>query len=83
MSFYGILKIKNNIPSEIEEILEEDELEEFQGERIAVKISFGEKDEYKQENHFNFNRKNYIWIITTDGQETIIQADEKIWAMRK
>ena len=24
MSFYGILKIKNNIPSEIEEILEED-----------------------------------------------------------
>lgn len=83
MSFYGILKIKNNIPSEIEEILEEDELEEFQGGRIAVKISFGEKDEYKQENHFNFNRKNYIWIITTDGQETIIQADEKIWAMRK
>lgn len=75
MGLYGILKIKNNIPSEIEEILEEDEIEEFQGERIAVKISFGEKDEYKQENHFNFNGKNYIWIITTDGQETILQAD--------
>ena len=75
MGLYGILKIKNNIPSEIEEILEEDELEQFQNDRIAVKISFGEKDEYKQENHFNFNGKNYIWIITTYGQETILQAD--------
>ncbi len=55
MEIYGVLKLQNNIPSEIEEILEEDELEEFQGERIAVKISFGEKDDYKQENHFNFN----------------------------
>ena len=74
MGIYGVLKLQNNIPSEIEEILEEDELEEFQGERIAVKISFGEKDEYKQENHFSFNGKNYIWIITTDGQETILPA---------
>ncbi len=74
MEIYGVLKLQNNIPSEIEEILEEDELEEFQGERIAVKISFGEKDEYKQENHFSFNGKNYIWIITTDGQETILPA---------
>ena len=75
MGLYGILKIKNNIPSEIEEILEEEEIEEFQGKTIAVKISFGEKNDYKQENHFNYNGKNYIWIITTDGQETILQAD--------
>ena len=74
MKFYGVLKLQNNIPSEIEEILEEDELEEFQGKRIAVKISFGEKDDYKQENHFDFNGKNYIWIITNDGQETILPA---------
>jgi hypothetical protein len=74
MEIYGVLKLQNNIPSEIEEILEEDELEEFQGERIAVKISFGKKDDYKQENHFNFNGKNYIWIITNDGQETILPA---------
>ena len=74
MGIYGVLKLQNNIPSEIEEILEEDELEEFQGERIAVKISFGEKDDFKQENHFDFNGKNYIWIITNDGQETILPA---------
>ena len=74
MEIYGVLKLQNNIPSEIEEILEEDELEEFQGKRIAVKISFGEKDDYKQENHFDFNGKNYIWIITNDGQETILPA---------
>ena len=74
MGIYGVLKLQNNIPSEIEEILEEDELEEFQGERIAVKISFGEKDDFKQENHFDFNGKNYIWIITNDGQETILSA---------
>lgn len=75
MGFYGILKIRNNMPSEIEEILEEDELEEFQNDRIAVKISFGKKDEHKQENYFNFNGKNYVWIIGADGQEVIFPAD--------
>lgn len=65
MKLYGVLKIKNNIPS-IEELLEEDELEQFANSREVVELEEMSENGKKVYN-FKFNNFNYQYIIDDGG----------------
>jgi hypothetical protein len=72
MKLYGVLKIKNNIPS-IEELLEEDELEQFANSREVVELEEMSENGKKVYN-FKFNNFNYQLIREQDGMDIILRA---------